>query len=70
MTKHDDRGSEISGCGMDQRLPRWLKEGGIRVAVANPSNPKQWNTLGTSPTLACARKALIFYIPIAGYGIS
>lgn len=34
------------------------------------SNPKKWNTLGTSNTLADARKALLFYVPNNGYGFS
>jgi len=34
------------------------------------SNPKKWNTLGTSATLADARKALLFHAPNNVYGFS
>src|SRR5215471_20919384 len=34
------------------------------------SNPKKWCTLGTSPTLADARKALLFHAPNISCGFS
>jgi len=34
------------------------------------SNPEKWNTLGTSNTLADARKALLFHAPNNGCGLS
>jgi len=59
------------------RIVEWtsvFRDGSSKVAYElqsqNASNPKQWNTLGTSPTLECARKALLFYAPNDGYGIS
>ena len=59
------------------RVVEWtsvFRDGSRKVAYElqsqNATNPKQWNTLRTSPTLVYARKALLFYAPIAGYGIS
>ena len=59
------------------RIVEWtsvFRDGSRKVAYElqsqNASNPKQWNTLGTSPTLAYARIALLFYAQIGGYGIS
>jgi len=34
------------------------------------SDPKKWNTLGTSATLADARKALLFHAPNISCGFS
>ena len=34
------------------------------------SDPKKWDTLGTSNTLADARKALLFYAPNNSCGLS
>jgi hypothetical protein len=34
------------------------------------SSRHKWNTLGTSTTLADARKALLFHAPNNGYGFS
>jgi hypothetical protein len=34
------------------------------------TNPVEWNTLGTSVTLADARKALLFHAPHHGCGLS
>jgi hypothetical protein len=34
------------------------------------TNPTEWNTLGTSPTLTDARKALLFHAPHYGCGLS
>jgi hypothetical protein len=59
------------------RIVEWtsvFRDGSRKVAYElqsqNASNPKQWTTLGTSPTLAYARKALLFYTPNGGSGIS
>jgi hypothetical protein len=59
------------------RIVEWtsvFRDGSKKVTYElqsqNVSNLKQWNTLGASPTLAYARKALLFHAPIGGYGIS
>jgi hypothetical protein len=33
-------------------------------------NSAEWRTLGTSPTLTDARKALLFHAPHTGFGLS
>ena len=70
ITKHDDEGSEISDCGMTTVFRDGTRKVAYELQSQNGSNPKEWNTVGTSPTLARARKALLFYAPIGGFGIS
>jgi hypothetical protein len=39
IAKHGDKCREISDCGMDQRVPRWLANSGIRATVSNREQP-------------------------------
>jgi hypothetical protein len=40
------------------------------LQLQSASDPQKWETLGTSPTLAAARRALLFHAPNSGCGLS